>query len=63
MRIPTFPVTCQVCGEIGYGNINCSVAEWNVNSFISHKDPRVCAANIQRKNLDAQAKEQNADSA
>lgn len=42
MKIHTMPVTCDVCGGNGTGDIRTAAAAWSPHSTISHRDPRVC---------------------
>ena len=50
MKTEQFIVKCQVCGGSGVGDVRC--LGWH--GFVSHKDPRVCAANLKRINSNKQ---------
>lgn len=44
-----FPATCEVCGSDGVGTISTAAASWERGSFVSHRDPRVCADVLARQ--------------
>lgn len=37
-----FPVTCDRCGGDGVGTIRTAGAAWDANSYITHRDRRIC---------------------
>lgn len=44
-----FTVTCDVCGGEGDATARTNAAAYRTDSFISHRDPRVCADVIARR--------------
>ncbi len=52
MKIPTISGVCRVCGEDGvasFKDVRFAGHPWLTKNFYSHRDPRVCADNLQRK--------------
>lgn len=59
MRTYTTTVHCDVCGCEGQGSLRTAAAAWDSNRTIRHRDPSVCAENLQRqkRELDKREKE------
>ncbi len=55
MTTHVFPVTCCVCGGEGTGTAQTAISEWK-GAFIHHKDPRVCAKNIRKREAEREKK-------
>jgi hypothetical protein len=58
MKIYTETVTCDVCGCEGVATPKTAGLQWYKDSFICHSDPRVCAENLKRKEIE-QKRNQN----
>jgi hypothetical protein len=44
-----YECTCDVCGGTGLGTARTAAAGWLTGSVITHRDPRVCIANLRRQ--------------
>jgi len=49
MSIYVCEAICDVCGEPGAATLRTATVAWMPGSFVSHKDPRVCAENLKEK--------------
>lgn len=49
MKIYTMTACCDVCGCPGAATLKTAAHAWFKDSFISHRDPRICADNLKRK--------------
>lgn len=56
-----FDVTCDVCGGPAVGTFQTATAAWSTDSFIQHRDPRVCADYLaqRKRELDRREAELN----
>lgn len=55
----TFPVTCDICGGEGVGNVRTAAAAWDARSEIRHTDPAVCAMYLERRKRELDEREKN----